>query len=273
MPNRIVRGALLESDRWLELAHPSERLAFVVLLLSADDLGTLDASDGQLVRLWRDSANVKGRDDALRILNALADQDLVRPYTVEGKRYVFLPRFGQRMRARSIRRPVPPESLLHDEPDVRQNIREIKAHTNGMTAERQSDDAHAPAIGRAPAPVGVGEGGVGGEGGGERSRAPSARAPTSKGTRIDVQMTLPADWAEYCRAKRSDLDPDSTFAAFKDYYLAAAGGKGVKADWTAAWRSWVRRENSSTKGTQGRRSSRTFAHVEYSPTKAPPWNK
>ncbi|GIW55366.1 MAG: hypothetical protein KatS3mg082_1770 [Nitrospiraceae bacterium] len=160
MPSRVVRSELLESDRWLGLTHPVERLAYVVLLLRADDLATCDASDGRLVRMWRDACGVKGREDALRILEALVEADLVRPYEADGKRYVFIPRFRQRFRARSFKRPPPPETLLHDEPAVLENIKEIKDRASKMTDKCRSTVRHVtgncPSV--APVVVVVGEG-------------------------------------------------------------------------------------------------------------------
>lgn len=157
MPARVIRDSVLESDRWLSLAHPVERLAYVVLLLKVDDLATCDASDGQLVRMWRDACNVKGRDDALLILQALNDADLVRVYESEGKRYIFVPRFRQRFRANSLRRPLPPENLLHDEPEVLQNIRQIKAKTSGMSDNGRTAAGQASDTCQSLAPVGEGE--------------------------------------------------------------------------------------------------------------------
>lgn len=164
MPDRVLRASMLESDRWLSLAHPVERLAYCVVLLKVDDLGTCDASDGQLVRMWRDACNVKGRDDALRILQALSDADLVRVYESDGKRYIFVPRFRQRFRAKTFRRPPPPENLLHDEPDILQNIRQIKGKSSGMSDTRQSAVGQVTGGCLASAPegvvVGVGEDGI-----------------------------------------------------------------------------------------------------------------
>lgn len=161
MPARVVRDALIESDRWLSLAHPAERLAYVVLLLKADDLGTADATDGQLVRLWREPCNLKGCEDAQRILQALADVDLVRLYEADGKRLVFIPRFRQRFRARTFRRPPPPETLLHDEQDILENIRQIKNQMQKMTDKGPSCARQLAGNGQAVAPVGVGVGEVG----------------------------------------------------------------------------------------------------------------
>ena len=53
---------------------------------------------------------------------------------------------------------------------------------------------------------------------------------------------LPKDWLTFCQSERPDLDPDSVFARFADYWRAQPGAKGRKSDWLATWRNWVRDE-------------------------------
>jgi hypothetical protein len=98
MPSRMIRDALLNSDRFLGLPDNTARICYVSCLLTADDRGNLEASSGALVRLWRDfgpNSNAKAEDTA----QFLSDKDLVRLYEVDGKRYMHIPRFGQRMRS------------------------------------------------------------------------------------------------------------------------------------------------------------------------------
>ncbi len=64
----------------------------------------------------------------------------------------------------------------------------------------------------------------------------------SRGSRLQTD-SLPDDWLEFAKEKRPDLDPLETFAAFRDYWVGVAGSKGVKADWPATWRNWVRGQN------------------------------
>lgn len=56
---------------------------------------------------------------------------------------------------------------------------------------------------------------------------------------------LPDDWRQF--AGSLGLDPDRVWLAFTDYWRAAPGAKGRKADWHATWRSWCRREAESGK--------------------------
>ena len=57
---------------------------------------------------------------------------------------------------------------------------------------------------------------------------------------------LPADWkpddelVAWSKAERPDLDLRKVFAEFKDYWTSVAGSKGVKLNWDATWRNWVR---------------------------------
>ena len=64
----------------------------------------------------------------------------------------------------------------------------------------------------------------------------------SRGTRLQVEE-LPESWKVFCITRRSDLNPESVFEQFKDYWVAIPGSKGVKLDWAGTWRNWVRRQD------------------------------
>jgi uncharacterized protein YdaU (DUF1376 family) len=63
------------------------------------------------------------------------------------------------------------------------------------------------------------------------------------GKRLATDFTFPKEWAEFCIETRPELHPTKTFDQFKDYWIAQAGQKGVKLDWFATWRNWVRSTN------------------------------
>lgn len=109
MPNRIIRDALLDSEKYDALPLEA-RLAFFEILLRADDYGLIP-----LAHLWlrRHCPTFDGRsaEFADGILSGLADQDLIRVYTADGKRFAFIPQFGNRPQAIAPKYPVPPESL------------------------------------------------------------------------------------------------------------------------------------------------------------------
>lgn len=67
----------------------------------------------------------------------------------------------------------------------------------------------------------------------------------SKGTRMDQGWALPDDCAIWAKQNRSDVNVNQTADGFKDYWLAIPGMKGVKADWFATWRNWVRNQRTN----------------------------
>jgi hypothetical protein len=78
------------------------------------------------------------------------------------------------------------------------------------------------------------------------ARASDAPSPptekTKRATRFDL-ATIPDDWRDWCASARPDLDPGETFADFADYWRAKPGKEGLKLDWLATWRRWVRNQH------------------------------
>jgi uncharacterized protein YdaU (DUF1376 family) len=66
-------------------------------------------------------------------------------------------------------------------------------------------------------------------------------AKATKGTRFNLDA-IPEDWILFCRKERSDLNPTVVFDGFKDYWSSVAGAKGIKLDWFATWRNWIRNQ-------------------------------
>jgi uncharacterized protein YdaU (DUF1376 family) len=65
----------------------------------------------------------------------------------------------------------------------------------------------------------------------------------TKGSRLSADFELHETWIEFCQTERPDLNPQKVFDSFKDYWIAKSGNQGVKLDWTATWRNWVRNQN------------------------------
>ena len=276
MPNRIIRDDLLESDRWLDLAGPAERLAFIELLLRADDYGLMEAGTPRLFRLWRDSCNLRGPRDAEKVLMALVDADLVRLYEHAGKRYLFIPRFRQRTRSTTPKCPVPPEALYEDDAaaiskfkNIGRAMSDIGQTGDGHAADtRQTDDAQTSdtcpsrvghprtetetetetETGYTPTPEDTPRGSAGDGGCGGKGDARASRSPPARGSRLPADWQLPDDWGEWAVAEagRRGMALTHRWLAdeaerFRDYWLAQPGQRGVKLDWLATWRNWVRR--------------------------------
>jgi uncharacterized protein YdaU (DUF1376 family) len=64
-----------------------------------------------------------------------------------------------------------------------------------------------------------------------------------RGSRLPADFFFPKEWCDFCADQRSDLNPQKVFDEFKDYWVAQPGQKGVKTDWAATWRNWVRRQS------------------------------
>ena len=76
----------------------------------------------------------------------------------------------------------------------------------------------------------------------EVEKEAKTKGNSNRGTRLPVDFVLSEDWIAFCQQERKDLDPQKVFEEFKDYWTALPSGRGTKADWTATWRNWVRRQ-------------------------------
>lgn len=68
---------------------------------------------------------------------------------------------------------------------------------------------------------------------------------SSKGSRLPNDWIAPQEFIDFCNTERPDLDANFIAEQFKDYWISQAGSKGVRADWLATWRNWVRRQEQS----------------------------
>jgi len=123
MPNRLIREGLMESEAVLSLPVEA-RWLFIIIILSADDLGLFEATEFKLAR----RADVN-RDLAGKLMQMIADADLVRLYEVGGKRYGFIPKFRQRLQIKRTKHPLPPDALYLDDEDASSKINDLATKT------------------------------------------------------------------------------------------------------------------------------------------------
>lgn len=179
MPDRIVRDELLTSDRFAAspaggadpeardyVAGNRARLAFLACLLHADTLGNLEASDGQLGRLWRDFG-ILGAAAVAATIEDLNARDLAKPYDHAGKRYLHLPRFRQSRRYLGRLNPLSPWTAPEDLDLLKTRSHRSAGQPDSTPSAQGEHPAHAPgAPSEHPALTtspqeGVGRGGVG----------------------------------------------------------------------------------------------------------------
>jgi hypothetical protein len=67
---------------------------------------------------------------------------------------------------------------------------------------------------------------------------------SQRGSRLANDFVLPEEWVLWADKERPDLSAKHVFEQFKDYWCAKPGKDGVKLDWQATWRNWVRNQKS-----------------------------
>lgn len=104
-----------------------------------------------------------------------------------------------------------------------------------------------------------------------RSGGPGGETSTSakpaRGTRLPKPYPVTADMVEWIRTNTPNVQPGD-HESFCDYWHGLAGSKGLKVDWLATWRNWMRRANdnyarrpSNGNGVNGNRPSTTDQRV------------
>lgn len=207
MPNRLLKEGIVDSSL-IDNLTSEEEVFFYRLLVVCDDFGRMDARTAILKSRCFPLKEFKSEkiDGYLR---SLVRHGLAIMYKVDDKPYLQILKWEQRVRSKG----------KYPSPDGSQPIDIVLTNDS----ELLTDDGLGKGLG-----LGLGMGKGKGNGG-------------SRATRLSTEFDLPEDWVEFCKTERPDLDPKKTFAEFKDHWIAQAGAKGVKSDWTATWRNWVRR--------------------------------
>jgi hypothetical protein len=219
MPDRLIRDELLTSERYWSVSIEAQRL-FIHLLLVADDLARFSGKNFT-VRSACFPGQAVAPEKVERMLSELQDLDLVRLYESSGERYIFIPRFGQRLRYKNSKFPAPPSEI--------NDIDEEKSVSRPTVVVPQPDSSRQKRS--------------------EEKRSEEKRSSTSarRGSRLQPGFVPPDSWLEFCKEEREDLDPFETYNAFHDYWTSVPGQKGSKLDWEATWRNWVRNQREARK--------------------------
>lgn len=112
MADRLLRDELLDSERYLALESDTAQKLFVHFLLVADDLGNAEAGHAFIRRRLLRGRETNAEIDGLLI--TLAENDLIRPYLVDGRRLIHIPRFRQRLRYPRGKVPQPPPEITKE---------------------------------------------------------------------------------------------------------------------------------------------------------------
>lgn len=204
MPNRLLKEGIVDSSPINELS-PEEEVFFYRLLVVSDDFGRMDARPQILKsRCFPLKDNIKA-DKIESWLRSLVRQELAICYQVDGKPYLEITKWEQRVRSK----PKYPS-----------------ADCGQLTDMCQTDDGLGKGLGK-----GKGKGLGKGDGGGAVAAA----------TRLSADFLLPDEWILFCNKERPELDAVKIFDGFRDYWISKPKDN-TKLDWFATWRTWVRRQ-------------------------------
>lgn len=136
MPNRIIREGLLDSEP-LRAAGELAEVLFTRLMLVADDFGRFD---GRVTVICRRCWPNGGPDevDVLERLTKLIEHKLVIAYEVEGKPFIYIPKFKQRTRTAKSKFPEPPTGSQADDGQVPVNGQPIDGQMTAIGARSSS---------------------------------------------------------------------------------------------------------------------------------------
>jgi hypothetical protein len=253
MPNRLIRDGLLQSEAVLSVPVEA-RWLYVTILLSADDVGLFEATPFKLAR----NADIR-REHLDGFLEMLADKDLVRLYEVKGRRFGFIPLFGQRLQIKRIKHAAPPDELLADEPDTLSKIKHLARKTTvdsggAAAAQRKPTVAQPPE----PEPEPEIEGVVTTAAAAKPKTAPASPSPDT-GPAVTRNLDKPrparkcppdfdvtASMVAWAGEKVPGLSLASETDKFRDHTF-----KTAISDWPGAWRNWMRRAHEDRRPRRG----------------------
>jgi hypothetical protein len=201
VPDRIVRVGILTSDAVNRLTLGAE-VFYRRLMNVVDDHGRYDGRTEILravlypLRLER----VSGPDIG-KWIRETEEAALVRQYLVEGKPFLEIVKFGQKIRSRS-KWPDPPASA--------DSCQQLPADV--------------------PVVVDV---------------VVCVDGAAKRGSRLPEDWRLTTEQIEWAIGAQPTWDAEHALKvceSFRDHWKSVPGSRGVKLDWDATWRNWVRRE-------------------------------
>ena len=229
-------------------ASPWARLLYIAMWNWADDYGRGTANLKELEGFaFPNDDTFADRDGNTatfrRIVTEVSDCFGVVFYEVDGRPYYAIPTWEQHQRsekrAKESRHPAPPAESA---------VTPSQSESDGNTATFRHGATEIPRT------SGPGTGEQGNRGTGEQGNR--ERGARKRGARLDPAFIPSEKSRSTILSECPELDVAREHAKFVDYFTAAPGQKGVKLDWDATWRGWMRRAieggRSHTGGTSRR---------------------
>lgn len=248
---RNIKPAIMDNDDLAELA-PLTRLLFIYLWMLADREGRLE---DRPKRIAAQALPFDRNADAGAMLDDLAAAGFICRYRVDGTAIIQITNFTKHQnphpreapsllpphqgntkatprqdQGNAKDMPSPADSLIPDSPLSDSGQERAQQAAENPPAEDANppavqDNPPAPAENPPPPPP--------------QPEDPEPRSP--RGTRLQLE-DMPDEYQAFCRQARPDLSPAATWDRFRDHWAAKPGKDGVKLDWAATWRNWVRGE-------------------------------
>lgn len=83
----------------------------------------------------------------------------------------------------------------------------------------------------------------------EEGKEGKERKEVLRGSRLQADFEIPLDWQQWAMAEKKWglREVHDECSVFIDYWISQPGQKGVKLDWFATWRNWIKRSNRKKK--------------------------
>lgn len=272
MPARVVRGEI-NGSRSLSRVSLFADLTFRALVVAVDDYGRFDADPLMLKAALFPRRPEVTAEQLTGWLVELVREGCVRLYSVEGAEYLVLTGWdrhrGNSRRASSSRFPAPPdaEEEMNDAPGASRksgSFPEIREMRGNPSENRESGSEKREALGER------------GSGGARNAPAADAASPPTDPPEAEKRRKAPRGKTQapddldpeqkrallaWVRAKEPDAEPElrALVDACLDHFRASGG---LKADWVATCRTWIRNRKRFT----ARGEAKTFAERKHENT-------
>lgn len=94
-----------------------------------------------------------------------------------------------------------------------------------------------------------------------KGREGEIRVTANRGERLSANWLPEPEELDWAAKQRPDLCPASEADRFRDYWLAKPGKDGVKLDWKATWRNWIRNARPGLSGFAATAPSRRLKEL------------
>jgi hypothetical protein len=244
MPKRVIDGEAVWSSEKLLRVSPRFRCEFVWILPNALANGVCEI-DAR--RIWSRCYAYCREDyhfaDVEQMLDEFESAGMLFRWTIDGKRWGFFVGIDKSGRLPGLKRLEKKHDAIGPTPPADELAEYLRKHCNGKP---MAD--HSPADGVLGSGLGSGSGSGSGIGTGNRTSAPLAASPKQgaarRGSRVPEDFTVSNAHRQFAAAKGLP-DPEDQVDAFIDYWRAQSGSRGIKLDWDATFRTWLRRARPS----------------------------